>query len=294
MIERVSLENVGPFTKAEIRLEPGITVLVGPNGSGKSTLLQSLAGRVSQRIGARRSAVTVDQRSNKGEVQRLRDDAAREALGAAVLQLDASSARRANAPKAASQLSRSGHNLTNVIASLGRRRQEDLARAFCALVPTFADIDVVPHDGAGHLTLRFQDRWNPDTWYSPGQVSDGTILTLAWLSLAYADTPRALVGIEEIENGIHPYLIRQLMGVLAKIALGPPTIQFVIATHSPLVLDCVPATAIRFFTREDTTGEVQITEAPTDRATWPDYLATFDDRVGEAWLSGGLGGVGGG
>ena len=34
---------------------------------------------------------------------------------------------------------------------------------------------MVPLDSGNH-GLRFQDRWNSDLWYAPGQVSDGTML----------------------------------------------------------------------------------------------------------------------
>jgi hypothetical protein len=66
------------------------------------------------------------------------------------------------------------------------------------------------------------------------------------------------------------------------------------ATHTPLVLDTLPAEAVRFTCRSPETRHIEITRAPNDREAWTDYLTLFDDRLSDAWLSGGLGGVEGG
>ena len=66
--------------------------------------------------------------------------------------------------------------------------------------------------------------------------------------------------------------------------------QFLLSTHSPPV----DARCVGFLSRSPSDGSVTITEAPAEREEWACYLEAFDDRLGDAWLSGGLGGVGGG
>lgn len=294
MLRSFTFKNIGPIGLATLKLEEDLTVLVGPNGSGKTTVLNAVARhRYQQRTGAREEAsLRVILRSGVSGVTDKVAVPERPTVPSILLRLKVDRLRGQRHPEPQFGLTEIGDNLTNVIASLGRRRQEQLAKEVCRLLPTFGDVDVVPH-GHGLLQLRFQDRWHPETYYDPNQVSDGTMLTLAWLTLRFIEKPPKLVAIEEIENGLHPYLLRQVLDVLKQIAQSEG-VQFLLSTHSPLVLDHVDARCVRFLSRSPKDGSVTIIEAPADREEWAGYLEAFDDRLGDAWLSGGLGGVGGG
>ncbi len=209
------------------------------------------------------------------------------------LRLDLGAVRQANIVMKESQLATSGQNLANVFGSLSRREQEDMARKLCELVPLFRDVDVTPTDSGQHQ-LRYQDRWNPATWYAPSEVSDGTMLVTAFLALQYQIPPVSLVAIEEPERGLHPYLLEQLIGLLRRLSrgeIGPRPVQVVLATHSPELLDFVMPEEVRFFTRRAEDGSVEIREVPVSDPNWPRYFEEFSRSLREAWLSGGLGGV---
>jgi predicted ATPase len=113
--------------------------------------------------------------------------------------------------------------------------QGSVAEELAKLVPVLQDVNARPHPrGGGKHRLVFQDRWADSIWYEPHEVSDGTILTLAYLLLPHQEPPLDLVGIEEPERGLHPYLLGEIVGLLRKLSrgeLGSKPVQVVLATH---------------------------------------------------------------
>jgi predicted ATPase len=190
-------------------------------------------------------------------------------------------------------LDANGGNLANVFGSLTRSQQADLAKQLCSLVPLFQDVDVVPVV-AGEHALRFQDRWNSDLWYAPAQVSDGTMLLTAFLTLQYQDPPVTLLAIEEPERGLHPYLLEQLVAFLRRLArgeIGKAPIQVVLATHSPELLEYLEPQEVRFVERDPDDGSTVVKAIPSADPDWARYFEEYRRSLREAWLSGGLGGV---
>lgn len=110
-------------------------------------------------------------------------------------------------------------------------------------------------------------------------------------------TPVDVVATEELERGLHPYLIGELVKQPRTLANEPradgPRTQNIVATDSPVLLDFALPEEVRFLSRQKDRGEVIIEEAPSG----PDWKQTFDEyrqSLGSMWLSGGLGGVPGG
>lgn len=80
------------------------------------------------------------------------------------------------------------------------------------------------------------------------------------LEFEYQDLSRlngALVLIDEVEVGLHPYTQQQTMLELQRLALRRE-LQIIVATHSPVVLDSVPEEARLFLDRDDATAEVRL------------------------------------
>ncbi len=167
-----------------------------------------------------------------------------------------------------------------------------LAQRFASLIPHFSDVDVQP-TGIGQHALRFQDRWS-GTWYTPQQISDGSILILAFLGLQYQERRPSLVCVDEPERGLHPYLLGELIRHLRALATGAgggPSTQVVLATHSAELLDHLEPREVRFLTRDERDGSVVVESAPLDTPNWKEAYAEYQGSVGALWLSGGLGGV---
>ncbi len=304
----VEFENYRCFQHATLKLTP-LTVVVGANAAGKSSLLRALdpqlaLDRLDVWQGRDDLGVRVHQRHDNGlelaaSLRPGQDHGLNQLLAPAqsmpsfqLLALDASQLRNANHFIKEMRLSGNGSNIANVFGSLTRAEQTALSKEFCALVPVYSDVDTVPQS-AGHITLRFQDKWNPTRWYLPAEVSDGSLFTLAFLLLSHQTPPVDILAIEDPEHGIHPFLLGEIVNLLRRLATGELTgrpMRVVLTTHSPTVLEFSEPEEVRLLQRKDE-GSVDILEIPTETEHWRNAFKVYDESLGQAWLSGGLGGA---
>lgn len=312
MIKSVHFQNFRSLRDVTLPLEP-LTVLVGPNSSGKTTVLEGLRPRelhetdvwrcqknlvpsVSWDYGTAHPLWTA--RNERGKTFFRSSftetpNAGRVPHQVQSLSLDLQALRRSNLLAAAGQLERTGGNLTNVFSTLTRQQQAAVAKELCRLVPMFSDVDLQPTE-QGHHQLRFQDRWNPDLWFAPEQVSDGTMLVLAFLVLQYQNPPVDLLTIEEPERALHPYLLDEVIQLLRRMTtgeIGKKPIQVVLATHSAELLEYVRPEEVRFLTRSREDGSVQVNQASTGSTNWQQVYKEYRESLGSIWLSGSMGGV---
>jgi predicted ATPase len=303
VINRVHIKNFRCIREATIDLAP-LTVLVGPNASGKSTILEAIAPQrplaapdvwmkdptlgveieltSTSGTSARRELTPIGAYSWDGRGYKTQQ-----------LRLDLETLRGPNVVARAESLAATGGNLVNVFASLTRKQQELLAQELCRLVPVFSDVEATPV-GGGKYQLRFLDRWSQSVWYLPDEVSDGTMLMTAFLTLQYQQAPLDMLAIEEPDRGLHPYLVNQLLALLRGMTTGEiggkPT-QIVLATHSAELLDYVKPQEVRFLNRDKATGAVVVHAIDPASPDWRTAYDEYRESLGSVWLSGGLGGV---
>ena len=91
--------------------------------------------------------------------------------------------------------------------------------------------------------------------YSEFHMSSGERSILR-ISKEISQLENALVLIDEIDTGLHPYTQQQAMLELQRRALRQQ-LQVIVASHSPVVLDSVPPEARMFLERDDATGQVR-------------------------------------
>jgi len=306
MLERAHFQNYRCLRDVTIDFGP-LTVLVGPNGSGKSSVLRGLLpGSLSRPADFWQHRQDLPTKvelhyPNSQAYRKVWDDGSiRETLpkplGGHLLHLDLAALRRPNTAQRATILAENGSNLTNVFDTCSRTEQAELASQFGRLVPTFKDVDVEPL-GGGQQQLLFQDRWASDVQYTASEVSDGTMLVLAYLVLQYQKSPVDLLLVEEPERGLHPYLLGTLVKFLRKMSrgeVGPKAIQLVLATHSADLLDHLDPSEVRFLTRDPKDGSVRVDTVPGDTEAWQKTYRNYDESLGSIWKSGSLRGVPGG
>ncbi|HVE83299.1 MAG TPA: ATP-binding protein [Myxococcales bacterium] len=122
--------------------------------------------------------------------------------------------------------------------------------------------------------------------YSGPDVSDGLLLLIAISTIAYQSEGHALIGLEEIEKGIHPRRLRSILDLLTR--LTAKGTQFVLTTHSPILLN-----EFRDFPERVLLCERDGEDTRVKRLSdVPDYEAAVNGTaLGDIWYSGVLGGV---
>lgn len=98
--------------------------------------------------------------------------------------------------------------------------------------------------------------------YSEFHMSSGERVILR-ISKDISNLQDALILIDEVEVGLHPYTQQQAMLEFQRIALRNK-LQIIVASHSPVVLESVPPEARLFLERDEDTAEVSRVPAYRD------------------------------
>jgi predicted ATPase len=125
-------------------------------------------------------------------------------------------------------------------------------------------------------------------------LSQGTLIALALLTLAYLPNPPSVVGLEEIDRGLHPRLLRHLQDALYRLSYPEsccetrPPIQVIATTHSPYLLDLYREHPEEVVLAQKKGLEVEMKRL-SDVEHYEEILG--DAPLSEVWYSGVLGGV---
>ncbi|MFJ4922553.1 AAA family ATPase [Streptomyces sp. NPDC088725] len=168
--------------------------------------------------------------------------------------LDPAGMRRPFAGSADRPLFPDGSNLAAVLARLGTEELHDMEADLAALIPEASGIRPVLDDRRGEYD--FDVRFRHTGWTPPPMLSDGTMRVLALLAAWYDTSRTGVLAVEEIENGLHPTRIAELVRRLRRDVDGfedmadkAPTAsgfrQLIATTHSPVLLSAL---------REDSSG----------------------------------------
>ena len=140
-----------------------------------------------------------------------------------------------------SALQSNGGNLAAVLGRLSENAAvwQILLADTVALLPELRDIRVSRDRDYWELELRSRG----SGWMSAHTASDGTLRVLAILAAAHdPDHPSVLI-VDEVENGLHPSrlaeLIRRLRRITQDSLADGPVRQMILTTHSPVVLSAL-------------------------------------------------------
>lgn len=125
-------------------------------------------------------------------------------------------------------------------------------------------------------------------------LSQGTLLALTMLTLAYLPDPPPIVCLEEPDRGIHPRLLRDVRDALYRLSYPESfgekrePVQVVATTHSPYFLDLYRDHPEEIVIAHRIGQDVRF-ERLSDRPDIEEILG--EATLGEVWYSGILGGV---
>ncbi len=127
---------------------------------------------------------------------------------------------------------------------------------------------------------------------SPDAVSDGTVLVLGTISSIAVETRNheeaipVLVLIDEIERGLHPRALGDLIGCLRRLTEEVP-VQVLATSHSPYLLDSLKPEEVRLtgFLEDGTATICELSDHP-DFERWKDVMTPgeFWSTAGEDWI----------
>ncbi|MFN7946903.1 MAG: AAA family ATPase [Blastocatellia bacterium] len=325
MIKSIRFQNFKALRNATLPLGR-FTLIVGPNGSGKSTVLKALELINDPSKLHFNQVVSADKRES-GEItveicmspdnafltddmilRWLTDQAGfQEYVGlysakwisaiktTRVYSLNADSIAAPVALRPGIEMLKDGGNLAAVLdqlRDLHPERFESLNNALQQWLPEFDRILFeTPKQGMRTFALRMR---NGKHKIAATDLSQGTLLALAMLTLAYLPEPPALIGLEEPDRVMHPRLLRDVQDALYRLSYPEnygeerEPVQVIATTHSPYFLDLF----------RDHPEEVVIAEK-IDQGTRFERLSDQpnideilqDSHLGEVWYTGILGGV---
>jgi len=174
--------------------------------------------------------------------------AVRRALAAVrVFQVSPSMLRISGVPTPNAALGRYGDNLPGAAVQLQRRDKRAWSRvesAMNTIVPNLEGIEIAYTEDR-RLALQFRERGVGRPW-STGEVSDGTVQILA-LFVALFDKRAPMLVIEEPENALHPWVLRQFIDICREEGAR----QILMTTHSPVLLNYVEPEQLRLLSMSD-------------------------------------------
>jgi predicted ATPase len=125
-------------------------------------------------------------------------------------------------------------------------------------------------------------------------LSQGTLVALALLTLAYHPTPPSLIALEEPDRGIHPHLLRHVKDTLYRLSHPEscgetrPPVQVIATTHNPFFLDLFKDFPEEVVIANKVGADVQF-QRLSDQPHVKQYLE--DAHLSDVWYTGIIGGV---
>ncbi len=198
-----------------------------------------------------------------------------------VYQLAPIEARRPGVPTPNPDLEIHGGNLPAFVAYLKKNAPvwEQILATMRRVVPGLEDIETT-FTPDRRLALRFHEVNVGRPWASE-DVSDGTVQTLALLAALY-DPRTNFVLIEEPENSVHPWIIRNFVETCRAVRDK----QILLTTHSPALLNMLAPEDVLVASR--TNGQTSITPLvtldPDAQELWSSGKARVFDLLDSGWL----------
>ncbi len=190
-------------------------------------------------------------------------------------------------------MDRTGKGITNSLVDILHENRENFAELeerLTRLVPNIKRISL-PRAENQIFELELIDKYS-DHHIPSTEISDGTLRILGFLTAIYQKETPSIICFEELENGVHPWLLHKMMELLKIVSTeginGKP-VQVLITTHSPLLLNYVEPYQVRAV-ELDGEGKTQVHKLPIDSVRFQKALEAYDGELGELWFTNVFGG----
>jgi predicted ATPase len=328
MIEHIRFKNFKALKDAELKLGP-FNLIVGPNGSGKSTLFQAIQalgkpetlsfGRTLT-VGSDKKEITVDLKLNSpvGSTDRIshtwtstarlpkffRGETPSQSItdfqiflkAIRVFALDPSKIAESVPIQPNIELQRNGANLAGVLDHIRNSDEEAFSALRADLARWIPEYDSIIFETPqqGHRSVKL--RRTEDKQLIPAtDLSEGTLLAICLLTIAYNPTSPPIICLEEPDRALHPRLLRDVRDALYRLSFPEQfgikrrPVQIIATTHSPYFLDLFKEHPEQIVIAEKQNDGSATFKSLADDEQLREIIG--DAPLGEVWYSGVLGGV---
>lgn len=196
------------------------------------------------------------------------------------------SARKPASASGTGEMGKDGDNLPAALNYLGRQDPglyQQLLEQVQLAVPS---VDALETDyvETREVGLFLKEKGMGRRLYA-SELSDGTLRTLA-LFVPLIDPRYLLVVIEEPENCIHPWVVRQYVNACRTLSASK---QIILTTHSPVLADGLRPDELFIVEREN--SETSVSKLPEREPSAEQIVSEGIMNLGAYWDSGAVGGV---
>lgn len=180
-------------------------------------------------------------------------------------------------------------NLASVLLRIRNQSPEaftDLQRDLARCLPGLRQVDVAAVGGASRDLVAELSEAGLDRPIELADASFGTVRMLSLLAALHDPTPPALMIVEEVDHGLHPYALDVLAERMRE---ASDRTQIIAASHSPTFVNNLHPDEVVLCDRDPATGASTIPSATRDEIKRA--VKRSGMGIGELWYAGAIGGV---
>ena len=159
------------------------------------------------------------------------------------------------------RLNAAGDNLAPLLNNLKNNNIpvfDKIQQALAKINPAYQSIEFNVFGSQLYLSLKEKNLFRTVTAL---HVSDGTLKFLLYMAVLYNVGQSRLVCIDEPENGLHPDMIKTVADAIKYASAHG---QVIVATHSPLLLNCFELEDILVFEKDETDNCTRVKQVSED------------------------------
>ncbi|KAA6322470.1 DNA replication and repair protein RecF [termite gut metagenome] len=194
----------------------------------------------------------------------------------------ASELRRPSEFSSMTRLKKSGENMAQLLNYLKNNRTlayDRIEKELTKINPFYKSIEFSNFSSQLYLSLR---ETNLDKTIGALHISDGTLRYLLLMSILYNPDRGYFIGLDEPENSLHPDMIKSICDMIKSAKAGS---QFVVASHSPLLLNQFDLEDVLIFEKDEENNTIV---KRVEESDFPDWEGDF--LPGQMWMRGQIGG----
>ncbi|HRR00212.1 MAG TPA: ATP-binding protein [Candidatus Cloacimonas sp.] len=174
-----------------------------------------------------------------------------------------------------------GKQLAAFIKQMNPQQKEDYTKIVHSILNSMDSIDAYTKGTPGWVELFINEKFGSnDIKVRPYHISDGTLRILAFVALLNTQYDLGLLMLDEIENGLNPYITTKIVELLYEFT-SQTKHQLLLSTHSSLMLDDFKPEDIIYVYR-DNDGRIKAKKVFNTKKikTFLDYMSP-----GEIWIN---------